>query len=140
MKRELADFNEDSPLALGDEFVYQDYRGVLVAGHGRYYLKCVSGQGNDYIFKLLKIHDKDIFLRNIGVHSWNDGVFPEINGEHIGKVIAELSKLCDGSGTKELFIYISRISSNEVVEIQTYLNKFEGRINYEFGDIKRDKE
>ena len=140
MKRELADFNEDSPLALGDEFVYQDYKAVLVSAYGKYYLKCTSGQGNDYIFKLLKIRDIGAFLRNIGVHRWNDGVFPEIDGMHIGTVIAELAKLCIGSGAKELFIYISRISSNEVVEIQTYLNKFEGRINYEFGDIRRDKE
>ena len=130
-KREI---NNDSVIR------YKDYIGrVTVTRNSYFYLSNANGGPNDYIFHLLGIDRPYEFCLKKGLHP-RQGNFPELLAKEfldLLEILKELAKI-DNGNYYSLFINLINLSQKEVVEVQTYLEKFKGRINYEFGDCRED--
>lgn len=130
-KREI---NNDSVIK------YRDYLGrVTVSRNSYFYLSNANGGRNDYIFHLLGIDSPYEFCLKKGLHP-REGNFPELLAKEFLELLEILKELAqaDSGNYYSLFINLTNLSQKEVVEVQTYLEKFKGRINYEFGDCRED--
>lgn len=136
---ELAELNKRE-INNDSEIRYMDYVGkVTVSRNSYYYLSNKNGGPNDYIFALLGINNPYEFCMKKGFHP-RQGNFPELQAKEfldLLEVLRDLAKVNTGN-YYTLFINLTNLSQKEVVEVQTYLEKFKGRINYEFGDSRED--
>lgn len=136
---ELAELNKRE-INNDSEIRYMDYVGkVTISRNNYFYLSNKNGGPNDYIFALLGINNPYEFCMKKGFHP-RQGNFPELQAKEfldLLEVLRDLAKVNAGN-YYTLFINLTNLSQKEVVEVQTYLEKFKGRINYEFGDSRED--